>query len=55
LEVLYPFPGNLLTHRQDQPHQKLKLQPWVMQEKQALCAETKQKNKSTPSKKENSF
>ena len=40
LEILYPFPGNLLTHRQGPPHQRLRSLHQVVQEKPALCAAT---------------
>ena len=40
LEILYPFPGNLLTHRQGPPHQRLRSLHQVVQEKRALCAAT---------------
>ena len=41
LEVLYPFPGNLLTHRQGPPHQRLRSLHQVVQEKPTLCAATR--------------
>lgn len=40
-EVLYSFPRSQQTHRQDPPHQKLKPQHRMVQEKPTLCAAIK--------------